>query len=236
MKPKTRRMLKVTAWVVGSVVVVFGGLIGFAHTKAGRPILAWLGGKGVTGGCPLGLDQGDPVAAEAFRVAELHKREGTAPVAHPRALDFELGTSTKSDVQAWLAARGIQCKDERAGAVLKCLDFPADATSGLAPGSDLHLQFDAAERLVALDLMRPATVSAEAVAAFDTTTGALGRTLGAPSHASGEVSADWLGAEAMRRIAREYRFQGYVASVSATNFGSRGVRVREQYQWAGAAE
>jgi hypothetical protein len=38
-------------------------------------------------------------------------------------------------------------------------------------------------------------------------------------------------AEPFRRAAIEFRYEDYVARVSATNLGSRGVRVREQYQW-----
>jgi hypothetical protein len=39
-----------------------------------------------------------------------------------------------------------------------------------------------------------------------------------------------------RRAAFEYRYREYLAKLSVTNFGGRGIKVREQYQWAPASE
>ncbi|MFO0747777.1 MAG: hypothetical protein U1F43_19245 [Myxococcota bacterium] len=71
MQARQRKILKRVAVTLAVVTVLFFGLVGFAHTSAGRPIPAWLSGAGVTGGCLLGFDQVDLVAAEAFRVGEL---------------------------------------------------------------------------------------------------------------------------------------------------------------------
>lgn len=231
MQARTKKILKRTGITLGVVTVLFFGLVGFAHTEAGRPILAWLSGHGVTGGCPLGLDQVDPAAAEAYRVKQLDKSDGKVAARSSRAMGFALGSTTRADVGLWIGAHAATCEAARAGAVLKCSAY-APVVGGAREATDLYLQFDRDDRLVAIDVMHLPTAADAAVRTFVAATAALEQDVGPATAARGEVEAGWLGGGAMRHAAREFRYAGYVATVSATNTGKAGVRVREQYQWA----
>lgn len=222
MSPRSKHIAKRVGIAVGVVAVLFVTLIGVAHTTWGRPLLAWLGGIGVTGGCPLGLDQVDPAAVESFRQAELAKRDGVEAARSTRALGFTLGTTTRGEADAWAATHGTVCEDARAGSALKCM-----------LGGDLFMQFDGG-RLVALDLLRAPTSAEDAATQFASQAEAVTHSAGPPTNGHGAGDGAWLAATPMRHAMREFRYRGFVATVSVTNLGARGVRVREQYQWAAA--
>jgi len=216
-------------WKIGSgaALVLATGLIGFAHTKAGRPLLALLGG------CPVSLDNADPAAVERYRIEQLRTHAGTQPAtAHP-ALGFELGRTTRTDVERWAADRGAECEDKRNGSVLSCRSVIGERTaSGCAPHvSDLHLQFDAEGRLVAVDLFRSTPDAETAIAHLEHQSRDLDGRVGPASQKSGELDADYLSAAPFRRAAREYRYSDYLAKLSVMHYPGGGMRVREQYQW-----
>jgi hypothetical protein len=208
---------------------VLFGLIGFAHTEAGRPLLNVLRGAP---GCPVDLAALQPDRIEASRAAAIAKRRGPAHESSRRALAFTLGETPKAHVLAYLSEHAVPCEDKQQGTVLRCTGAPSELSPGGAPRiDDLHLQFDAAERLVAVDLYREGTSSCAAVAWVAEMDERLTRDVGPATGKHGEVSETFLEGGTLRRASNQYRYQGYVAEVSATRFGSRGVRVREQYQW-----
>jgi hypothetical protein len=197
------------------------GLIGFAHTKAGRPLLGLLRGAP---GCPV--QEARPAEVEAYRTARLRERVGTtAAQGHP-ALAFELGVSKKADVQRWMMANGASCKPDRKDSVLRCDGVPLEKGAKV---SDAYLQFDAEDRLVALDVFR--TVSpVEAATLLTARTAALENSVGPATRRLGTVSSAVL-SKPLQRAAVEFRYSRYTAELSAMNYGKSGVQIREQYQW-----
>lgn len=229
MKAMALRILR-SRWLHGgaALTVAFFGLVGFAHTEAGRPLLNALRGAP---GCPVDLAALEPANVEAKRVDAIAKKRGTALESSRRALGFTLGETTRADVSAYLSAHGIACSD-KSDSVLKCDSAPSELSPGSAPRiDDLHLQFDADDRLVAVDVYREGTSSCAAVAWLGELDGKLSRDIGPATGSQGEVSEAFLEGGSLRRAANQYRYRSYVAEVSATRLGSRGVRVREQYQW-----
>jgi len=228
---RTKTFLSRLGLTLAALVVVFGALVGVAHTSFGRPILAWLGGVGVSGGCPLGFDQVDPAAAESFRQEQLAGSDGTVAATTTKALDFELGKTTRADLTRWMVGHRATCRADRQGSVWRCSSFAI--TPAAAPTtSDLFLQLDPHDRLVAVDLLRPPTCARDAAATLRASSAALAIQVGPATATRGEADGAWLGAEPMRSATLEFRYLGFVATVSATNLGARGVRVREQYQWS----
>jgi len=225
-----RRILR-SRWLHGSVVVsvLLFGLIGFAHTPAGRPLLNALRGAP---GCPVDLTLLSPANVEKARIAAISKRQGTALEASRRALGFELGVTHKGAVLAYMKKHGVACETSREESVLRCTEAPSELSPGSAPRiDDLHMQFDTEQRLVAVDVFRADASSDVAVAWLKAMDEKLTSEVGPATGKHGEASVSFLEAGALRRTANEYRYQGYVAQLSAMRIGKRGVRVREQYQW-----
>jgi hypothetical protein len=210
-------------------------LVGILHTPAGQPLLARLSGGG-GGGCPVGLANATPEKLEEARVAGLKsvpRGEARAPV-RP-ALRFTLAATKRATVEAWVKANHLACNEEVAGTALRCLDVDARlAGSADSPRiADLFFRFDPNGGLVALDAMYAGTSADEAARAFASAGQRLTRDLGSAGVVNGESSATYLASVALAQTSLEYRFADYAVDVTATNFGERGVIVREQYRALG---
>src|SRR5690606_13153525 len=134
----------------------------------------------------------------------------------------------RADVQAWATRAPADCRETRKGSVLSC---SAPAGPNELPIEDLHLQFDAGDRLVAVDLFRSQGCEQDAIRHLQRLSRHLEGEVGPATATRGELSSDYL-ADSYRRAAFEYRYRDYRAQISAPNLGARGIRVREQYQWA----
>ena len=204
-------------------------LVGLGHTRAARPLIAWMGGSAP--GCPV--REIDPVKLEAARVASLAPLRGKDLAPVRPALQFVLRTSTRRDVVIWARASHVPCGDEMNGGALRCRDVPATATGaqiGASDVNDLFFRFDPAGSLVSVDAMH-AGVSGEAASTYlDTVSVALSKDLGPADKPMGEHSARYLSGDLYAQSSTQFRFRDYAADVSATNFGDRGVVVREQYR------
>lgn len=224
MKALSRRWLR---WFAGASIGSLGfvALIGFMHTDLGRPLLHLFA---KAAGCPVDLEGANPAKVEAYRVERLRERSGAAEARSPAALDFELGRSTRAEVTHWAERTGARCTETRRGSVLHC---SLGATPKTLAIEDLHLQFDAEHRLVAVDLFRAESCAEDAVVHVNAVNGALTERVGPATSRQGELDAEFL-QKPYRRAAFEYRYKDYRATVSATNLNARGIRVREQYQWA----
>lgn len=202
-------------------------LIGLAHTQAGRPLLALLRGAP---GCPLDPAAQTPAAIEARRTAGLVAQRGERREHSRPALGFELGRTHRSEVLARVQAQGLRCDSRWNGAALRCMPAPGAVGRAGAPSiEDLHLQFDPTGTLVAVDVLRARSTREQALQRLSTLEAELGKNVGPATAEQGDRSARYLRTP-LHRAALEYHYQGYVAEVSATNLGSRGVRIREQYQ------
>lgn len=230
---RARRVRRVIGAVVG-VPLLLVGLVAIGHTRAARPVLAWMGASAP--GCPA---LADPKKVESARVASLLPLRGTARAASRPALQFTLMASTKADVLAWSKANRVTCGEELAGATLRCHDVPAGvAASGAAAISatgareisDLMFRFDPASTLVSLDAMYAGTsaeAAADSLAALATS---LSRDVGPPTSPLGDHSATYLASAPYAQSGAQFRFRDYAADVTATNFGAKGIVVREQYR------
>ncbi len=214
----------------GISLLAFTGLIGFAHTEAGRPIMQLLMSLS---GCPVSLDGADPVAVEQFRVEQMRERAGSRPAAAHPALSFTLGQTSKAEVQAWADASGARCESKRGGSAIQCrgVILPQQARACAPSIDDLHLQFDAADRLVAVDAFRRGLDGARAVAIFEETGTRLDDSVGPATAEHGDASPDNLEAGHYHHASREYHYSDYVARITLTSFPGRGVRMREQYNF-----
>lgn len=197
-------------------------LLGFAHTPAGRPLLARLGGA--SAGCPIGAPV-TPTQLEAQRAAAMAPLRGLVAAPSRPALGLAIDEATPADLRAWAAARGMECEQGLKESAVRC---EGDVAGGAI--RDVYARFDERERLVALDVFRAGTTGPLAAARFDELRSSLERDLGAPSDASGEATAAYLEAEPLRRAAIAYRFRDFAADVSAVNHASSGVVLREQYR------
>lgn len=210
-----------------TLLVAFTGLVGFAHTSGGQPLLAWLRGAP---GCPVSLEGGDARRVEAHRILHLKRALGSdAARAHP-ALDFELGRTHRDEVRRWAQERGAECKTLREESVLRCSRF-AGAHARSLPLDDAHLQFDARGILVAADLYRARTSAGRAVSFVRERAGTLDAKVGPRTTSDLEKTQRDLAEQRFARVSVAYRYRQYVAELSATNLGERGIRVRERYAY-----
>ncbi len=209
---------------------VLTGAMALLHTRFGRPLLARMSGD--KGGCPVSIAGASPEKLESHRVEAMKSLKGRGRAAAKPALTFVLGQSTRADVATWESSSHVTCKDDLAGTALRCLDVdPRTVADGSVPIADLFFRFDPKGQLVALDVMHDGTSGDAAVRLFGEVVERLASKLGAPpSAAYGERTSAYLTATPLGQATIEYRFADYAADVSATNFGDRGVVVREQYR------
>lgn len=165
---------------------------------------------GVVSGCPFGHDRATPRSA----VAQLDA--AVAP-----ALGFQLGATTRADVEQWAARHGVTCTARRTQ--LECRDVPAAA---LAPASDLPagsiwFELDARDAVASVRTARRST-------ALERVTRALDHALPVSDVvATGDVQA--LPRGAFQQVTRELSRRGYRAVVRATNMGD-GYLLTESYR------
>lgn len=223
MTPRAASIVKRAA--IAALVAV--GAVGVLHTKAARPLLARISGAG---GCPVLAGQ-TPEKLEEGRVANLKPLAGEGRAAARPALTFVLGKTKRDDIASWADGRKLSCKDDLNGTALRCNDVDSRSVDdGDVPIEDLFFRFDPGGTLVALDAMHRGANGDEAVQLLDAASARLARALGAPTKTSGERTGAYLTGAPFAQTAIEYRFADYAADVSATNFGDRGVVVREQYR------
>jgi hypothetical protein len=217
-------MLRRAAIAIVGLGLAFVGVVGFAHTPAGRPLLRYLPGMGST--CPVQTAMA-PEERDRVRDATLASMKGEEHASSRAALVFELGVTSRDDVAAWASAHTIGCAPDRVTS-LRCADVPADALG--IHSDELSFVFDAHDRLVSLDASaRVGDAETAASFAFDRTAELRAR-LGEPSHVDGEPTAAWVGRGALTQVSAEFRRAELRAKVIATNLGRGRFTVRELYQ------
>lgn len=210
------------------LVLLAVGLIGFAHTKHGRPLLALLRGAP---GCPVGMDvKLSPQEEQQARTQVLAGVRGAERAAARPALGFSLDVSTRGDIERWAQEKGVRCEQARQRSSLRCSDVPAAALKGASRDvTHLLFVFDGEARLVAIDASREGLSSADAAALVTQVTDAITEQAGPPAEVSGRSEPGYLDEGPLRRIEAEFRFSDYRARISATNLG-RKLLVSEKYQ------
>jgi hypothetical protein len=225
MRSKTRRPAAVAA---GAVILAMG-LVGLAHAPFARSLLM------TVGGCPMAGARMTPAMAErARRIALATDRAALSAPARP-ALTFALDMTTRDDAHAWARREGIECEDPRPG-LTTCARVEPEAV-GLPPTGgridELALEFDPHERLVNMTTFRTHLTSAVASAEARAIVASLAETLGPAEQRAGDFAASSLGGPAAGSISTvRYRFDDYVAEVTAMNAPSSGPSIREHYMSA----
>jgi hypothetical protein len=224
---------RVLAGVMG-LAVAFTAVVGFAHTRAGRPLLARMAsGKAKGGACPFGYDAAQtPEQKEAKRRAFAAAHAGEGLAASRPALGFELGRSTRGEVSAWTRAHGVACKVPRSGPDLDCADVPDGALPVPwrgAPVASMWIGFGPGDTLASVVVVRRAP-GAEAISAtFAAVTSAVAAQAGPARATEGDPSAARLSAGLLQQASAEYRVRDYYAVVRATNMGD-GFALTEDYR------
>ncbi len=162
-----RRFLKPLSIIAG-VVVTYIGVVGFAHTPKGRPLLPYLGlqyfgSAAASAMCPVGGKDPSPERLEAQRVNAMQTMRGTGLAPSNQVLGFTLEKTQKSEVLAWAAASHIACKLQVSEQALDCSDvhtnaLPRDSEVASAAGADrtidsLFMRFRPDGVLVGIDAM-----------------------------------------------------------------------------------
>lgn len=212
-------------WARVGVALVATGLVasaalGFAHTRAGRPLLALLG-RGSTPRCPLGYGPAraeDRVAARA-RFAATHR--GTSAARSTSAMGLTLGSTTRLEVEA--AVRG-HCERGRAHD-LECAQVDLAGESLEA----LWLDFEA-DRLEALIAVRTVHDASAASAAFARAERTISASAGAPTGRQGEPTAAALGRGLLSQASVEYRFTDEYVLVRVTELAPDRFTLTEEHR------
>jgi hypothetical protein len=226
------------------LTVALIGLMGFAHTKPGRPLLALMfgppGGKQAgQGACPLGFDKAakaDPAQREEARQHRAVARRGQGKAAARPALGFELDKTTRADIEAWASSRGITCAKPAAPIFDSDLDcskikpgsLPRDASA--LGAESVWFQFDQAGRLMSLRAVRYGADAPAAATSLASSIETLSREAGAATKRTGEPSAEFLSAGLLRQTRTEFAFEDYFASATATTMRADKYMVVEEYR------
>jgi len=213
---------------VAAAGALFVGVVGYAHTPAGRWMLRYLPGMR----CPIGADRA-LTADERARAREdaLAKFRGESAAKAKPAAGFELGSTTRADVDAWAHTAGVRCESGRVRAVEKtCHDVPATALGADVDADVANFVFDGRDRLVSINLTRNRLDAERAASFVEARTATFTALVGAPTKRKGTPSAAYLGADRLRQVSSEFAFNDYRAVVTATHYGGGRVVVREQFQ------
>lgn len=229
---RSRRAFVAPLAIAGGLLVLFVGVMGFAHTPAGRPLLAVMGRALHGGACPLGYDRkASPAQHEQAAARFWAAHRGQVPAAGRPALGLALGTSRRADVTAAFAARGISCAPGPS-ADLVCPRVPSAALPGELRGSparELWLTFGAHDQLLTVvAVSRDATPAAISDAFAEVTTWVT-RDAGPATNVSGEAGPSFLSSGALHQATAEFRFANYYALARATNMGD-GYLLTEEYR------
>jgi hypothetical protein len=203
-------------------------VIGVAHTPWGRPLLKLplLSAMASRAGCPVGTIE--PAAFEKVRSTKLKSEVGSEPAKQHPALAFTLGESRRADVERWTKTQNAKCKAGLVASVLECSDVAAPGVPTIAK---LRLQFDEQERLVSVDLFRSTGTAESLIGRFVELEQQLEQQVGPSTNSVGTPTLSYVTKTSLQTVVRQYSYRDYVAKATLLNFGKRGLRLREQYQW-----
>jgi len=225
-----RRALARTLTIAAGTAVVVLGAVAIARTPTGGALARGLT-RMAQGGCPFGYDQAmSPAQRERARAqfAAVHGADREAP-GRP-ALGFMLDQTTRAQVQARLAAHGVQCSPGHGMSDLTCLNVPSSALPGSATGAPartLWFTFGTKEQLLSV-IAVSRDPSAQTISdAFANTKNALSNQAGAPTTTAGSADSHALTQGVLRQASAEYRFKNYYAVERAANMGNAYVLTEE---------
>ena len=227
-----RRLSKRIRWVLGVVIglpLLAVGIIGFAHTKTGRPLLAYIPGMGK---CPLGFGANlSPARRDAARKTALAPFKGKERAAARPALGFALDETSRHDIEQWASTHAVTCKSpDPSNTQLLCSDVPRGALTGAQHDSEeVRFGFDSADRLVSVRAATNRLGPTDAIASVVSAETQVGSAVGPATSTTGVRDPATLETP-LAQASSSFRYSDYRAEISATNVGGSRVRVIEQYQ------
>ena len=231
--------------IVASVIACYVGVVGFAHTPKGRPLLPYLGLQyfGAAAGaamCPVGGKDPSPERLEAQRVAAMAPLRGTDLAPSKQAFGFEMDRTQRSDVNAWAAANHIACKSLVSDQALDCSDVHtrslpmANANDDDRVIDSLFFRFQPSGSLVGVDAMlTDASGNGQRAALhFDATSSDLQRRFGAPTVANHQTasSTEELLAKPFSQRELVYRYRNLAVDVRLLSMSGGKLLWRAQYR------
>lgn len=223
-----KRLFRVLKWTAG-LSLAFVGVVGFAHTEAGRGLLRYLPSPGSA--CPLGYDQSlGTEQRDVIRASLLAPQAGEAPAGSRDVLAFSLGETSREQITAWIAEQGVECEAVEAGNAFRCQDVPASSIARPTAATSLLLRFSAAGTLVTVDASFRGEDPEVAATHARQQSASLRSSMGPHASQKGEFSASYLSKGALATAGVEFRFSDVRANVSATNLGRGRYLARESYQ------
>jgi hypothetical protein len=219
LRARARRALGFSA----ALTCVLIGLIGFAHTPAGRPILRALGRVASGAGCPLGYDKAQgPAERERARASFARGHRGSVEAPLRPALGFALDRSTRAEVTAFMAGAGVACRESTGMADLVCGKVPSRALPSEfrnVERRELWFNFGDQGRLIALTAISRDHAAEPISTAFGQVIADVARKSGPAARLSGDASARALASGALQQASAEFRFANYYALTRVTNMG-----------------
>jgi hypothetical protein len=222
---KVTRTLAKIAGGLGAATLAIGAL----HMPFARGLMMRIGG------CPVAGAKMTPAQMDHARHLATAGRLGTTEAPARPALVFALDSTTLADVHSWAAREHVDCDDLRAGLVT-CTDVGAHAVGrddGAGKIDELALGFDAHGHLVNVTTLRSGLDPDAAARAGGGIVSSLEASLGAPAKKAGDfVTAHLAQPGAASLATRSYRYDDYVADVTAIRVPSSGLALREHYMSA----
>lgn len=224
-KHPIRRRLFQLFGATAALGVAFVAVVGVAHTDFGRPLLRYVPGMGA---CPL--DTATLTAEDRIRVRgeQLAALAGEGEARSRVALAFELGTTTRADIDVWATAHELHCAPGRSLA-LRCDDVPA-AALGERSFDEVSFEFDTTGVLLTVESSGHAADAASAAEYVARRDISLRAVLGEPTIVHGDAVAASVARGPLSQISREFRRSDVRAQVMATNLGRGRYGVREFHQ------
>ena len=216
---------------VGTTTLLLG-MVGFAHTQTGRPIVAGLT-RMAHGGCPFGFDKAmSPAQRERARANFAASHRGEQRAASRPALGFTLDQSTREQILASMTAHGVHCAPGLGMSDLTCSQVPSAALPGSAPAAPARtVWFTFGQKAQLLSVIavskdaHPQTISD----AFVNTRRSLDERAGAVATLQGDADSAALAKGLLREASAEFRFSNYYALERAANMGN-GFVFTEEYR------
>ena len=216
----TKRALTRASIIGASVASLFLGVVGFIHAPTGHPILGALA-RVARGGCPFGYDASKPADRQRQRAKFALVHRGSERAKNRPALGFVLDRTTRSELIAKLATRGVSCASAKGLSDLTCNGVPSGALGGPpAPARNLWLTFGTREQLLSVVAISRDSSSTSISGLFVATERELDHDAGAASQTHGDPAAETLARGALRQASSEFRFTNYYALARATHLGS----------------
>jgi hypothetical protein len=202
--------------------VLVTGLIGVAHTPAGRPLLAFLPGASVACPVPAEIRNLTPAQRDANHRRAVQTLKGSDTAVSRPGIAIRLG-ATRDELASWASTNGAQCDEQRSGLEVRCTNVPAISMGVGEQGSvrvdALTFGFDVDGHLVSTLAMESTSSANAAAEAVRDRASELARQAGPVTSHVGETTPEYLASGALRQARAEFKFSDYHASVAATNMG-----------------